>query len=137
MNVRALHVLAPAPMKAGPAPAAAEPAPQPAAPVAPVERRTPPDGYRRAIEAHRQAAPPSRVGQGVAEAVEGQTKAMRELGRRAFPESETIEQACVERRRQVGVSHAAALRRARAEREAREARTAAAVPQAAPLGRTA
>ncbi|MEU7106378.1 hypothetical protein ABZ951_15135 [Streptomyces sp. NPDC046215] len=51
-NVRALHVLAPALMKDGPATAVADPAPQPAAPAAPVERRTPPDGYRRAIEAH-------------------------------------------------------------------------------------
>ncbi|GGW13399.1 hypothetical protein GCM10018980_72170 [Streptomyces capoamus] len=55
-NVRTLHVLAPAPVKAGPATAAAAPAPQPAAPAVPLERRTPPEGYRRAIEAHRQAA---------------------------------------------------------------------------------
>ncbi|MFE2554342.1 DUF721 domain-containing protein, partial [Streptomyces sp. NPDC059355] len=56
-NVRALHVLAPAPVKAaGPAAAAvAGPAPRPIAPAAPVEHRIPPDGYRRAIEAHRQA----------------------------------------------------------------------------------
>ncbi|MFF4675185.1 hypothetical protein ACFY1C_36485 [Streptomyces sp. NPDC001279] len=45
-------------MKASPAAAAADSAPQPTTPAAPVERRTPPDGYRRAIEAHRQAARP-------------------------------------------------------------------------------
>ncbi|MGW2508967.1 DUF721 domain-containing protein [Streptomyces scopuliridis] len=122
-NVRALHVLAPAPMKAGPTPAAADPAPQPTAPVAPVERRTPPDGYRRAIEAHRQAVPVSRVDQGIAAAVERQTAAMRELSRRAFPEPEampddapaSIEQTRVQRRRQAAVSEAAALRRVRAQ----------------------
>ncbi|MFI5726796.1 DciA family protein [Streptomyces cyaneofuscatus] len=52
-NVRALHVLAPAPVKAGPATAAAEVAPQPTAPVAPVQRPDPPEGYREAIAAHR------------------------------------------------------------------------------------
>ncbi|WP_344570874.1 hypothetical protein [Streptomyces axinellae] len=48
-----------------------------------------------------------------------------------------IEQDRTERCHQADVSHAAALRRARAERAAREAGTAAAVPQTAPLGRTA
>ncbi|WP_239085328.1 DciA family protein [Streptomyces halstedii] len=47
-NVHALHVLAPAPKKAGPATAAAELAPQPTAPVASVEPRTPSgNGTRR------------------------------------------------------------------------------------------
>ncbi|MEU0103651.1 hypothetical protein [Streptomyces sp. NPDC006267] len=54
----ALHVLAPAPLQAGPAAVAAEPAPQP---TAPVERRTPPEGYSRALEAHREAAVPPRA----------------------------------------------------------------------------
>ncbi|MFC3235001.1 DciA family protein [Streptomyces nitrosporeus] len=63
-NVRALHVLAPALVKAGPATAAAEPGLRPTAPVASVQRRTPPEGYRRAIEAHRQAVVPSRVDPG-------------------------------------------------------------------------
>ncbi|MFG3002030.1 DUF721 domain-containing protein [Streptomyces sp. NPDC048340] len=123
-NVRALHVLAPAPVKGGPAPAPSAPAPQSAAPAVRVERRTPPDGYRRAIEAHRQAAPPSRVDPGIAAAVERQTAAMRELARRAFPEPPTvpddapapIDQARVQRRRQAAATEAAALRRARAER---------------------
>ncbi|MEV5454703.1 DciA family protein [Streptomyces sp. NPDC052535] len=144
-NVRTVHVLAPAPAKAGPTTAAADPAPQPAVPAVPVERRTPPEGYRRAIEAHRQAARPSRVDPAIAEAVERQTAAMRALSLRAFSEPEPeaddqpapIEQARTERRRQADVSHAAALRRARAERAAREAGTAAAVRQTASLGRTA
>ncbi|MGW5401380.1 DUF721 domain-containing protein [Streptomyces sp. NPDC003952] len=128
-HVRALHVLAPVPVKTGPTPtAAAAPAPAaPASPAVPVERRPPPDGYRRAIEAHRQAAPPSRVDPGIAEAVERQTKAMRELSRRAFPEPDVvpddapapIEQARLQRRRQAAVTEAAALRRARAEKAGR------------------
>ncbi|MBH1937832.1 DUF721 domain-containing protein [Streptomyces sp. AV19] len=123
-NVRALHILAPAPMKAGLPAAAADPAPQPTAPAAPVERRTPPDGYRRAIEAHREAARPSRVDPAIAAAVERQTAAMRELSRRAFPEPAVvaddaptpIEQVHLQRRRQAAATEAAALRRARAER---------------------
>ncbi|MFI0936900.1 hypothetical protein ACH4RG_35015 [Streptomyces sp. NPDC021019] len=42
-NVRALHALAPAPVKAGPATAAAEPAPPPTAPAAPIQRADPKD----------------------------------------------------------------------------------------------
>ncbi|MFJ4007752.1 DUF721 domain-containing protein [Streptomyces sp. NPDC090023] len=145
-NVRALHVLAPA--RTATITAAAAPAPAPAAPdlpTVPVERRPSPDGYRRAIEAHRQAAPPCRVDQGIAEAVERQTRAMRELSRRAFPEPEDaaddapapIERARAQRRRQAAATEAAALRRARAERAAREAGTATAVPQSAALRTTA
>lgn len=124
-NVRALHVLAPAPMKAGPATVVAEPAPKPTAPAATVERRTPPDGYRRALEAHRETVVPSRVDPGIAQAVERQNQAMRELSRRAFPEppavpedasAAPIDQARVQRRRQAAVTEAAALRRARAEK---------------------
>ncbi|MFD8962809.1 DUF721 domain-containing protein, partial [Streptomyces anulatus] len=51
-NVRALHVLAPGPVKAGPATAAAEPAPQPTEPAAPMQRLDPPEGYREALAAH-------------------------------------------------------------------------------------
>ncbi|WP_405676346.1 DUF721 domain-containing protein [Streptomyces sp. NBC_00868] len=125
VDVRALQVLAPAPMKAGPTTvAAAAPAPQPTAPAAPVERPTPPDGYRLAIEAHRQAARTSRVDPHIAEAVERQTAAMRELFSRAFPEPDVvaddapapIEQVRLQRCRQAAATEAAALRRARAER---------------------
>lgn len=52
-NVRALHVLAPAPVKAGPATAAAEPAPPPTAPASSMRRADPPEGYREAVAAHR------------------------------------------------------------------------------------
>ncbi|MFD5208586.1 hypothetical protein ACFWNF_16850 [Streptomyces anulatus] len=52
-NVRALHVLAPAPVKAGPATAAAKPAPQPTPHATPVQRLDLPEGYREAIAAHR------------------------------------------------------------------------------------
>ncbi|MFI2214937.1 DciA family protein [Streptomyces sp. NPDC020141] len=89
-HVRALNVLAPASVKAGPVTLPAEPALLPAAPAAPLKRRTPPDGYRRAIEAHRQAAQPPRIDPGIAAAVERQTRAMRELSRRAFPEPDDI-----------------------------------------------
>ncbi|OII64364.1 hypothetical protein BJP40_02295 [Streptomyces sp. CC53] len=127
-NVRSVHVLAPAPAKAGPATAAAAPAPQPTTPGVPVERRIPPEGYRRAIEAHRQAARPSLADPAIEEAVERQTAAMRELSRRAFPEPNVVPddapapigQARVERRRQAAATEAAALRRARQERAARE-----------------
>ncbi|MFI1015873.1 DUF721 domain-containing protein [Streptomyces sp. NPDC020965] len=119
-NVRALHVLAPASMKAGPAVSVADPVPQPPVPVVPVERRTPPDGYRRAIEAHRRAAMPSRVDPGITEAVERQNRAMRELSRLAYPEPPAVPddapapigQARAQRRRQAAVTEAAALRRA-------------------------
>ncbi|MFJ3277840.1 DUF721 domain-containing protein [Streptomyces halstedii] len=132
-NVRALNVLAPAPVKALPATAAAEVAPRPTAPVAPVQRRTPPEGYRRAIKAHRQAAVPSRGDRGIAQAVERQNRAMRELSRRAFPEPPVvpddapapIDQARVQHRRQTAATEAAALRRARAKKAGREV----AVPQ--------
>ncbi|MEU2800874.1 DciA family protein [Streptomyces sp. NPDC007117] len=128
--VSALRILPPG---AVPMPERADVAPEPAAPAVPVERRPPPDGYRRAIEAHRQAAPPSRVDPGIAEAVERQTAAMRELSRRAFPEPEVaaddapapIEQARLQRRHQAAVTEAAVLRRARAEKAGR---TVAAAP---------
>ncbi|CAL9676273.1 DciA family protein [Streptomyces sp. enrichment culture] len=138
-NVRTVHVLAPAPAKAGPATAAADPAPQPSAPAALVERLMPPEGYRRAIEAHRQVARPSLADPAIAEAVERQTAAMRALSRRAFPESDVVaddapapmDQARAQRRRQAAATEAAALRRARQERAAREAGTPAIGPPAA------
>jgi hypothetical protein len=143
-NVRTLHVLAPTPAKAGPATAAADPTP-PSVPAAAVQRRTPPDGYRRAIEAHRQAARPSTVDPAIAEAVERQTAAMRALSRRAFPEPDivpddapaSIEATRAHRRRQAATTEAAALRRARQERAARESGTQADVPQPTMLRDTA
>ncbi|MEV8455480.1 DUF721 domain-containing protein [Streptomyces sp. NPDC052095] len=123
-NVRSLHVLAPAPVKAASTATAAPPTRQTTAPASPVGRRTPPDGYHRAIEAHRQAARPSRVDPGIAAAVERQTAAMRAQARQALPEPPEVpddvspppDQARAQRRRHADVSHAAALRRAHAER---------------------
>ncbi|GGM19773.1 hypothetical protein GCM10010129_75110 [Streptomyces fumigatiscleroticus] len=144
-HVRAVHVLAPAPAKASPATAAADPAPRPAVPTVPVERRTPPEGYRRAIEAHRRAARPPLADPAIAEAAERQTAAMRELSRRAFPEPDvvaddapaSIEATRAQRRRQAAATEAAALRWARQERAARESGTLADVPQSAALRDTA
>lgn len=121
-SVRTLNVLAPTSVKAGPATAAADPT-RPTVSAVLVRRRTPPDGYCRAIEAHRQAARWSRVDPAIAEAVERQTAAMRELSRRAFPEPDDAP-ASIEvsraQRRQAAATEAAALRRARAEKAGRQ-----------------
>jgi hypothetical protein len=71
------------------------------------------------------------VAPAIAEAVERQTVAMRELSRRAFPEPDIvpddalapIEVSRAQRRRQSAATEAAALRRARHERAARESGT--------------
>ncbi|MER6274541.1 DUF721 domain-containing protein [Streptomyces sp900105755] len=123
-NVRTLHVLPPSSGKAGPAMASAVAGPQPTMPAMPSPRPAPPDGYRRVIEAHRQAGPASRVDPAIAQAVERQTAALRALSRRVFPEPDTVaydapvlvEQARAERRRQAAATETAALRRARAEK---------------------
>ncbi|MFE2498834.1 DciA family protein [Streptomyces scopuliridis] len=143
--VRTVRVL---PVGAAPAPrttpqdtAASQDAPQ--APVKTREMASP--GFHQALAAHQALVPPGRIDPSIAEAVERQSRAMRALSLQAFPEPEAavddqpapIEQTRIERRRQADISHAAALRRARAERAARTAGTAAAVPQTAPLGRTA
>lgn len=130
--VRALRILAPGSV---PAPDPADPAPEsPAAPTGPARtRETACEGYRIALAAHQEAAPLRRVDPGIAEAVERQNRAMRELSRRAFPEPPSvpddapapIEQARLQRRRQAAATEAAALRRARAEKAGREV----AVPQ--------
>ncbi|WP_432171189.1 DciA family protein [Streptomyces sp. 1222.5] len=121
--VRALRILAPGAVPVSePANADPEPAATPAGP--PRTRETASDGYRRALAAHQEAAPPSRVDPHIAAAVERQTAAMRELSRRAFPEPDAvpdgapspIEQARTERRRQAAATDAAALCRARAEK---------------------
>ncbi|MFD5557647.1 DUF721 domain-containing protein [Streptomyces sp. NPDC127068] len=135
--VRALRILPPGAAPA-PGPAATVPAdPAPAVPSGPVKtRETASEGYRRALAAHLEAVAPRRADPGIAAAVERQTAAMRALSRRAFPEADVVPdgapapigQARAERRR-----HTAALRRARAERAARHAETAATVPNRAPL----
>ncbi|MER6499221.1 DciA family protein [Streptomyces sp. NPDC001455] len=105
--VRTLRILAPGTV-AVPEPADSDPEPAAAPTGPPRTRETASDGYRRALAAHQEAVPPSRVDPHIAEAVERQTTAMRELSRRAFPEPDTvpddapapIEQARTERRRQ-------------------------------------
>ncbi|KOG73063.1 hypothetical protein ADK78_17530 [Kitasatospora aureofaciens] len=146
--VRTLQILAPGTVPV-PEPAGLDPEPAAAPAGPPRTRETASDGYRRTLAAHQEAAPPPRVDPGIAKAVERQTAAMRELSRRAFPEPDTvpddapapIEQARTERRRQADASHAAALRRARAERAARKGQAADGVigraASASQLGRTA
>ncbi|MFD4508944.1 hypothetical protein [Streptomyces sp. NPDC058457] len=48
------------------------------------------DDYHRALAEHRQTAPPRLVDQDIVMAVERQTKGMRELSARAFPEPESV-----------------------------------------------
>ncbi|MBT2419030.1 DUF721 domain-containing protein [Streptomyces sp. ISL-22] len=82
--VRRLRILAPGSV---PAPAPDDDAPQ-TAPVSEGPVRTggvASDGYQRALAAHRQAVSPRLVDPAIAEAVERQSHAMRELSRRAFP----------------------------------------------------
>lgn len=141
--VRTVRVLA---AGAAPAPREAEPAPQTAAaPQAPVKTRdTASPGYQQALTAHLAVALERRVDPGIEEAVERQTRAMRELSRRAFPESEAssddqpapLEAARIQRRRAAESTHALALHRARAERAQRDGATAEA-PQPAAARRTA
>jgi hypothetical protein len=128
--VRTVRVL---PVGTSPAPRVMEPAPA-AAPEAPVKtREMASPGFHQALAAHRQAAPPSLADPDIAQAVERQTRAMRELSRSAFPESEVssddqpalIGTARVQRRREAEATRALALRRVRAERAARQDRTAA------------
>ncbi|MEU1375947.1 hypothetical protein ABZ442_20135 [Streptomyces triculaminicus] len=84
-------------------------------------------GFHQALAAHWSAAPARRTDPGIAEAVERQTKAMRELSRRVFPEADVvaddapalIETVRDQRRRQAAAPEAAAVRRTRQERAAR------------------
>ncbi|MBT2544985.1 DUF721 domain-containing protein [Streptomyces sp. ISL-44] len=122
--VRTVQVLA---VGAASAPRPARPAPEaPAAlcaPQAPVKtREMASPGYHQALAAHQAVASARRVDPGIAEVVEWQTRVMRELSRRAFPEpdpvaedaSAPIEQARVQRHREAAATEAAAVRRARA-----------------------
>ena len=103
------------------------------------------EGYRRALAAHQSAAHPSRVDPYIEQAVERQTKAMRELSACAFPEPESdpdgepasIAAVRVQRHRESEAARALALRRARAERAAQQDGTSAAAAEPAPLRTTA
>ncbi|MFC4506112.1 MULTISPECIES: DUF721 domain-containing protein [Streptomyces] len=142
--VLTLRILPPG---AVPMPAPADVAPEvPAAPTGPARTgETARKGYRRALAAHQETASPRRVDPGIEEAVERQTRAMRELSRRAFPDPEvvpddataSIEVTRAQRRRAAATTEAAALRRARTERAGRDSGTAAAVPGSAALRPTA
>ncbi|WP_434600187.1 DciA family protein [Streptomyces sp. A5-4] len=146
--VRTVRVLA---AGAAPAPRSAPSAPvtpaAPGVPEAPVKtREMASPGFHQALAAHQAVAPAQRVDPGITQAMERQTRAMRELSRRAFPEPEVavedaptpIDAARVQRRRQADDSHAGALRRARAERAARQNGAAAGqLGCAVELGRTA
>ncbi|MGW1776223.1 DciA family protein [Streptomyces sp. NPDC002104] len=144
--VRTVRVLAvgaptPAPRETATALAAA------AAPQGPVRTRDmAPPGFHQALAAHQAVPRVQHVRSGVTEAIERQNRVMRELSRRAFPEPEVavddapapINAAHLQRRREAAATEAAALRRARAERAARQAGTAALVPNAPlPLRTTA
>lgn len=101
-------------------------------------------GFHQALAAHQAVVPPSRIDPSIAEAVERQRAAMQELRRRSFPEPDMVTDdapARLERRRQAAATEAAALRRARAERAAREGPAAdgviGSVARASQLGRTA
>ncbi|WP_333732562.1 DciA family protein [Streptomyces sp. IBSBF 3010] len=144
--VRSIRVLAPG---AAPATRPAQPMPTsptaPAPPDAPVKtRETASPGFRQALAAHQAVTPAQRLDPGIAQAVERQTRAMRELSRRAFPETQAaveetpapINAAHLQRRREAAATEAAALRRARTERAARQAGTAALVPATPPPLRT-
>ncbi|MGJ5899274.1 DciA family protein [Streptomyces niveiscabiei] len=137
--VRGLRILAPGSV---PPPAPDDDVVQaPEAPKGPVKtRELASDGYHRALAAHRQAAAPSLADPGIAQAVERQTRAMRELSARAFPDpdeaSASIAAAQAQRRRDAEKTRIAALRQARKDRAARQSGTAAA-PQPAELRTTA
>lgn len=145
-TVRTIRVLAvgaaPAPLTTPKTSATAPDAPQTAA-VKTREIASP--GFHQALAAHQSAAPARRVDPAIAQAVERQTKAMRELSLRAFPDPEPetdggpapIEDARAQRRLQAAATEEAALRRARAERAARRAGTQAVLTQPSPLRTTA
>ncbi|MFR0367584.1 DUF721 domain-containing protein [Streptomyces sp. MCC20] len=125
-NVRTLNVLTPT-GKAGPATAAADPDPRPTEPAGPVHtRETASDGYHQALAAHQAARPDRHVDPAIAEAIESQTRALREQSRRAFPDPDpgSVEITQAKRRREAKVTHAQALRRARDERAQRAGTTA-------------
>ncbi|MGW6875854.1 DciA family protein [Streptomyces xanthophaeus] len=119
VRVLAVGATAHAPREAVTAPTAAT------APETPVKTRDmAPPGFHRALTAHQAVQRAPHVRSGVTEAIERQNRAMRELSRRAFPETDVIladvpapiEQARAHRRRQAAATEAAASRRARAER---------------------
>ncbi|MFE7788704.1 hypothetical protein [Streptomyces sp. NPDC057460] len=87
--VRSIRVLAVG--ARGPAPRETATAPSAAAPEMPVKtREMASSGFQQALAAHQGTRTDRHVDQGIAEAVERQTRAMRELSRRAFPEPPAV-----------------------------------------------
>lgn len=140
--VRSIQVL---PVGAAPTPTV-KPAPEapaaPRGPEAPVTtRETASPGFHQALAAHQAVAPAQRLDPGIVDAVERQTRAMRELSRRAFPETAVvpddapapIEATRAQRRRSSAATEAAAFRRARAERAQRVEVGATQEPPVLPL----
>ncbi|WP_327259818.1 MULTISPECIES: DciA family protein [unclassified Streptomyces] len=135
--VRSIRVLAVGAM--GPAPRETATAPSAVAPEMLVKTREMASaGFQQTLAAHQGTWTDRHVDQGIAEAVERQTRAMRELSRRAFPEPEAVPDdqpapieaaAVVQRRRNAEATRALALRRARAER-AQRAGAVATMPSA-------
>ncbi|MGW2706894.1 DciA family protein [Streptomyces sp. NPDC001340] len=129
--VRTIRVL---PVGAAPEPRTTQSAP--AAAAAPVKtREMASEGFREALAAHQAARPEQYVDAAIAEAADRQTRALRELSARAFPEPAAsddqpapIEAARVQRRREAEAAHALALRRARAERAQRSGGAGTAQP---------
>ncbi|SES31776.1 Protein of unknown function [Streptomyces sp. yr375] len=123
--VRALRILAPGSVSV---PDLEDVAPQSAAaPLGLVKtRETACEGYRRALAAHHEARPASTVDPAITEAAERQSRAMRELSARAFPEPEasadepcSIDAARAQRRRDAEKTRRLALERAREDRARR------------------
>jgi hypothetical protein len=118
--VRTIRVLT---AGAAPEPCTTQPAPQTAAaPQTPVKTREMAcQGYHQALTAHQATRPDRHVDPTIAEAIESQTHALRQLSRRAFPDLDPGDRfspidAARAQRRQAAATEAAALRRARTER---------------------
>lgn len=124
-TVKELRVLAPGSGAAAPTDTGAEHEGAPAAQAPVKTREMASAGYHQALAAHQTARPDLRADPAIAEAIESQPRALRELSRRAFPDADPgeqlspIEAARIQRRREAATSHAAALQRARAERKDR------------------
>lgn len=137
--VRGVRVL---PVGAAAAPTASEPVPADMTEASVKTREMAPVGYHQALAAHQAARPDRHVDPAIAAAIESQTRALRELSRRAFPDPGSSDQPTpveisqAQRRHAGRVTHALALRRARAERAQRDGTTADA-PRPSAVPRTA
>ena len=121
-TVRTVRVLAPG--GTAPAPREAAAPRRTVLPEVPVKTRDmAAPGFHRALAAAQAVEPTQRIDPDISEAIERQTRAMRELSRRAFPdrgeavgEPTQIDAPFVQRRREAEAIREKAVRRARAER---------------------